>query len=249
MSNRSDFPLTDSERTALRYILENGPAHGYRVYKESGLKTNKTVYTALRALTEKGLLEKKSAEEKPRPGQPMQNYYLTLTGLSVGLSISDKSWKKIDSIAYRWEHLFPFVFKRWSLFKKHGLAEEVKKALEWSMEVHAMDWRYGHKWVDGGKAIIEERFIRRMVNPSRPIEVRMRWHKVLHSDEELRERLKDYHKNELSISQAFVEQQKIKVKIIAMLQEPEPDLEEIKKLELTAQWPVVYVQRKEREKN
>ena len=243
MNNRLEYPLTDSERTALRYILENGPAHGYRVYKESGLRTDKTVYTALKALKEKGLLEKKPAEEKRRPGQPMQNYYLTLTGLSVGLSISDKPWKRMDSLVCRWEDLFPFVFKRWSLFKKHGLTEEVMKALEWVMEIPAMDWRYGHSWVDLERASMEETFVSSMADLPRPVEAKMNWLRLLHSDEKLRRRVEDYHKEQLEVNEAFVKQQKDKVKIIAMLQEPEPDWEGIRKLELASLWPVIHARR------
>ncbi len=232
MSGGSNFPLMNSERTALRYILQHGPAHGYQVYKKSDLKTDKTTYVALKNLTEKGLLERKSAKQKCRPGQPMQEYYLTLAGLTVGLTIFNDSWKKIDLITLKWEHLLPFVFKKWDLFKKHGLVEEVTKALKSSMEMYAMDWRYGHKWVDGGRAAIEDRFINAMVNRPYSIEVKMRWNKTLHSDKELRDTVEKHYKNHLIVSQAFVDVDKIKVEIITMLQQAEPNWEKIKKMEL-----------------
>ena len=227
MNDHLDFPLTDSEKTALQYILEHGVTHGYQIYQKSEL-SDKTTYVALKRLTEKGLLEKKPAAEKRRPGQPMQKYYLTLVGLSVGLTISDESWKKIEVVISRWEHLLPFVFKRWKLFKDQGLTEEVKKALRQRMEEYMMRWRLGHRWVDEGEAFIED-FVRHM-DSLRAIEVKMKWLKILHLDKDLRKRLEDYHKTQLTISQAIVEEQRSKVKIIVMLQETEPDWEKIEKM-------------------
>ncbi len=233
--------LRNSEATVLAYIVEHGPVHGYLIQKLSNL-SGKTTYVALKDLVENGLLVKVAAEKRNRPGQQIQRYRLTLRGLCVGLEFSDILWKKIDTIVEKWKNLLPLIFERWERFNAAGLAEEVKKALESSLEVCAMDWKFGHKWDDeSGRGFAEDRFLNNVVNEAQPPAVRMKWNRVVGSDKELRQRQQRYQDLQFEIYQALTDHQRKKQEITKMLQKTNPDWKEIEKLEAEAERPKIVM--------
>jgi DNA-binding PadR family transcriptional regulator len=232
--------LKDSEETVLAYVMENGPVHGYLIQKSSDI-SNKTTYVSLKSLKEKKLLTEVAVQNQNRPGQPMKVYQLTLRGLCVGGGLAD-IFKKVDLVVEKWKNLLPFIFKRWKVFKEFGLADKVKLALKSSLELCALDWKFGHQCDDEvDRKTIEKRFLNYFVMNPQPPEVMMRWNRVVHSDEELTELLEEYHMKQRKIHQAFDKQHKTKLQILNELKKANPSWKEIKKLETAAQRPFLII--------
>jgi hypothetical protein len=131
----SSLRLSSSEKTALLYILENGPATGYTLMTKAHLNTN-TGYTAPKKLIKKNILKIKPYIGKPRPGQPIKEYDLTLLGLCMGMVISSNIGSDlIDKVAKHWGMLLPPLLSNWNYFKSAELGEEFIKILKLLCEV------------------------------------------------------------------------------------------------------------------
>lgn len=123
--------LSKSDKKILKYLLNNGPSHGYPIKEAMGMAF-KSIYGSLNVLTKEGMLIKESWMGKSRPGQDLKFYRLTLKGFFTALriEIKDNNWKNIETIVEHWKELWPPVFKRWDLFKKYDVQDQVKERLE-----------------------------------------------------------------------------------------------------------------------
>jgi hypothetical protein len=153
--------LSPSENTALLHILLNGPAYAYdlayhptdkieminglMVEKKWVFNTEKTANTALNGLARRRLLEKKevNGDLGGNRGRKRKYYYLTLSGLFLGLSILDEEKEvknKIDVIVRIWKNLLPALFGRWKQFEEAGLHDCVVSLLKHSIMVWFHEW-------------------------------------------------------------------------------------------------------------
>jgi hypothetical protein len=140
--------------SAYAYDLANHPEKRiklidgiYLAEKEWIFRTEKTANTALNSLARRRLLEKKLERGKAgkKEGRDRYYYYLTLSGLFLGLSILDERKslnEKIDSIVKRWSSLLSPLLGYWKQFEDAGLQSCVVSLLKHSIMTWAREFLF-----------------------------------------------------------------------------------------------------------
>jgi predicted transcriptional regulator len=219
--------LSPSEKEVLLYILKNGQTYAYYLsHKAKILNTEKTASEALNHLLTKDLLEKKDAgQERKR-----KEYYLTLKGLCTALLYSAESedvWHKIEGIIDRWGYLLP-LFKKFSLFKKHGLEKYFKETLIHEARLYVL---FHGRWLRGNAINIENDFIERSMHRA-DADFMMKWNRVLHEDAGLRRRAKWLLESHKKMTETHLQEYAERIsRVFPKLETPNPDWDELRKIE------------------
>jgi len=230
-SEKKSAHLTPSEVKALYYIIDHGPTYAYYLSNTTEIiGTEKTANIALNNLARKGFLQKKAKGGGKTNIRWRQMYFLTLKGLCRALVDSEKIRLQFrqqpDSFTKKWSGLLPFLNK-YALFKKHGLERFFREQI---MD-HARQFSSG-KINPNYTDALENRVIVDAEAQTWKADFLQKWDKVLFEDSDLRKKALHRVKQEVGISRAYVTDAEIRLsKIFPELERPDPDWEEINKVE------------------
>jgi predicted transcriptional regulator len=219
--------LSPSEKQVLLYILKNGPTYAYHLsHKGKVLNTEKTASEALNHLLNKDLLEKKAiGQERKR-----KDYYLTLKGLCAALlysAESDDVWQKIESIIDKWGYLLP-LFKKFSLFKVHGLEKYFKETLIHEARLFVL---FHDPLFRGNANNVENNFIKRSMHRA-DADFMVKWDRVLYEDAGLRRRTKWLLEQHKQMMEAYLQEYTERLsQVFPKLETSNPDRAELRKIE------------------
>lgn len=144
-----------------------------------------------------------------------RTYILTVEGLYMAIR---REPEDLDQIARNWGHIHPFIFKRLDLFREYGLEDSVKSFLRQN-EYH------GTPDLKDDMKRLEDDFIDYFSISGEYIE---NWLRLLHADQELRERVKKRYEECVKTLQGEANLYKRCLKTIDMLSKSKPDWEELK---------------------
>jgi len=163
-------------------------------------------------------------------GKEKKIYSATLKGLCKALVDSEKIrlqfLQQPDSFIKKWSDLFPFLNK-YALFKKHGLERFFREQI---MD-HARQFSSG-KINPNYTDALENRVIVDAEAQTWKADFLQKWDKVLFEDSDLRKKALHRVKQKVGMSRAYVTDAEIRLsKIFPELERPDPDWEEINKVE------------------
>lgn len=240
--------LKPSDLQVLATIEKNGPLtipgiHGKINLAKSSIYENlhgKAKREDLGLIT-RGLVKIKN-QETYRTGLTMSTYTLTLRGLIKTIAFSEQPITDLAPTAERWIDLLPKIFRRWELFKRVGLDKDVQSELLHIFKLEASKMWYEKSWFNHDDESNEDGFIlEKLIKfflEQRDEKVVLKWDKVLHQDNGLRNEVDKQYALSRAINEAWINRQKIKDEIMSALNEKDPDWKKIAELESEAVKPL-----------
>jgi DNA-binding PadR family transcriptional regulator len=216
--------ITASQKTALVYILNHGPTHGFALMKKAGLSRN-TAYKPLQKLETMGLLETRLVEG--RPGQPMKQHSLTRRGIWVALAISS-NWE-MDPVISKWEAKMPILLRAemWENIKENNLIEEAESSLRAALVETRLE-----TGDDNVESEIMLDFMENMEHlTSFDVDRRLRWNRVLHRNIIALQLLSAFNTGYICGTEQRLKEARIRGEVLAELAKQNTDWERIRNLE------------------
>ena len=114
------------EKKILTVLARKGESWRYDLNVKEQVASRPAIDDALKRLVKKELIRISRTEKR---GSTKTVYELTISGLFVALTIED-TWRNIDQVQEKQQHMLPLIFGKWRHFIKHGVKDRVVNELK-----------------------------------------------------------------------------------------------------------------------